>query len=82
MLGVTDNKPIRRDIATLLPSLLESAKCASLTIETSKESIIQMARILLDSLSIAIVGEYEAEILVEELAAMKTIVDLVNIEFL
>ena len=41
-----------------------------------------MARILLDSLSIAVVGEFEAEILIEELTAMKIIVDLINIEFL
>ena len=41
-----------------------------------------MARILLDSLSVAVVGEYEADILSEELNAMKVIVDLINIEFL
>ena len=41
-----------------------------------------MARILLDSLSVAVVGEYESEILIEELNAMKAIVDLINIEFL
>ena len=82
LLSVTDNKPIRRDIATLLPSLLECAKCANLSNETDKESIIQMARILIDSLSVAIVGEYEAEILVEELSSMKAIIDLINTEFL